>query len=45
MQGEMGMPTEKVIPILDQVCEFLQSAAAHLRKEGVNPLYTEVLTG
>ena len=33
------MPTEKVIPILDQVCEFLQSAAAHLRRTG-RPLVT-----
>ena len=33
------MPTEKVIPILDQVCEFLQSAAAHRRRTG-RPLVT-----
>jgi riboflavin-specific deaminase-like protein len=35
----MGMPVEKVIPILDQVCAFLQAAAAHRRRTG-RPLVT-----
>jgi GTP cyclohydrolase II len=35
----MGMPVEKVVPILEQVCEFLQSAAAHRRCTG-RPLVT-----
>ncbi len=33
------MPVEKVIPILDQVCAFLQSATAHRRRSG-RPLVT-----
>ena len=33
------MPVEEVIPILDQVCEFLQSAATHRRQTG-RPLVT-----
>ena len=38
-QGEVVMPVEKVIPILDQVRECLRSAAAHRRRTG-RPLVT-----
>jgi GTP cyclohydrolase II len=47
-QGEKGMPVERVIPILDQVVEVLQSAPAHRRRTGrpfVTLSYAQSLDG
>jgi GTP cyclohydrolase II len=47
-QGELAMPVEHTIPILDQVSECLRSAAAHRRRTGrpfVTLSYAQSLDG